>query len=241
VIQNSLKSAESPEQEEALNRLYLTLGYSLLSQKNYRDSRDYFRYISVDSLFSNRALLGITLTAANQNDFVGALNSAHILKDKQTYALPVDESYLLIPYFYEKLQQPTTASAGYLEAINYYKKRITEVQSLIDSEIDLGNYPINTNINTTLEIENNPVNFSADYPDYFFENYSSLKIYARYLEQIDNEEIKSKYEQLKSQYEHTIVKMIRHILIKRVEQLNSYMGQSRFGLARLYDSNLVDN
>ncbi|VAW87335.1 hypothetical protein MNBD_GAMMA18-276 [hydrothermal vent metagenome] len=240
-IQNSLKSAEAAKQEETLNRLYLTLGYSLLSQKNYRDSRDYFRNISVDSLFANRALLGITLAAANQNDFVGALNSANILKAKQTYELPVDESRLLTPYFYEKLQQPTTASAGYLEAINYYQKRITEIQTLIDSDIELENHPINTGINITLEIESNPINFSADYPDYFFENYLKLKTYGRYFESVDNDNIKNEYEQLNDQYQTIIVKMVRNLLRKRVEQLNSYMAQSRFGLARLYDSNLVDN
>jgi len=240
-IQNSLKSAEAAKQEETLNRLYLTLGYSLLSQKNYRDSRDYFRNISVESLYANRALLGITLAAANQNDFVGALNSAQILKERQTYELPVDESRLLTPYYYEKLQQPTTASAGYLEAINYYQKRITEMQTLIDSKIELENHPINTGINITLEIDNNPINFSADYPDYFFENYLNLKSSGKYLEDTDNEEIKIEYQQLDNKYKTIIVKIIRNILRKRVEQLNSYMGQSRFGLARLYDNNLVDN
>lgn len=241
MIQNTLKSAEAAEQEEALNRLHLTRGYSLLSQQNYRDARDNFRNISVDSLFTNRALLGITLAAANQNDFVGALNSAHILKAKQSYELPVDESRLLTPYFYEKLQQPTTASAGYLEAINYYQKRVTEVQSLIDSNIELENHPIKINTHVTLEIENNPINLSADYPDHFFENYAQLKSYARYFENSDNETIKNEYEQLNNQYQTTIVKMVRNLLRKRVEQLNSYMAQSRFGLARLYDNNLVDN
>ncbi len=240
-IQNTLKSAEATEQEETINRLYLTLGYSLLSQKNYRDSRNYFRNISVDSLYANRALLGITLAAANQNDFVGALNSANILKEKQSYQLPVDESHLLTPYFYEKLQQPTTASAGYLEAINYYQKRVTELQSLIDSDIALENHPIQLNINATLEIEKNPINFSAEYPDYFFENYLKLKTYEKYFENIDNKTIKNEYEQLNNQYQTTIIKMVRSLLKKRVEQLNSYMAQSRFGLARLYDSHLVDH
>ena len=239
IIQNTLKSAEAMKQEEALNRLYLTLGYSMMNQEYYRDSRNYFRNIGIDSIFANRALLGITLTAANQNDFVGALSTAHILKDKQTYELPVDESYLLMPYFYEKLQQPTTASAGYLEAINYYQKRIADIQAIIDSEINLENHPINIGINTTIEINNNPVNFSAEYPDYFFENYLELKSYKKYFKGTDNEKIKAEYNQLNDEYKITIVKIIRHILKKRIEQLNSYMGQSRFGLARLYDNNLI--
>jgi len=241
LIQNALKSAEALKQEEAINRLYLTLGYSLMNQEYYRDSRSFFRNISIDSVFATRALLGITLTAANQNDFVGALSTAHILRDKQTYELPVDESWLLIPYFYEKLQQPTTASAGYLEAINYYQKRIADIQSIINSEISLENYPVSTNINTILEINNNLVNFSGEYPDYFLENYLEFKSYEKYFKRIDNKNIRMEYDQLNNEYKTVIIKMIRNILRKRIKRLDSYMGQSRFGLARLYDNNLIDN
>jgi len=239
IIQSALKSAEMEKQEEALNRLYLTLGYSLMNQEYYRDSRNYFRNIGIKSLFANRALLGITLSAASQNDFVGALSAAHILKNKKIRELPVDESYLLIPYFYEKLQQPTTASAGYLEAINYYQKRVSNIQSIIDSDINLENYSIT--INTTLEINNNPVNFSRVYPAYFLENYLTLKTYKKYFKYIHNEKIKMEYNQLNAEYKTTIVKMIRTILKKRIGQLDSYMNQSRFGLARLYDNNLIEN
>lgn len=241
LIQDAVKSAEALKQEEALNRLYLTLGYSLLKQQYYRDARNFFRHIGIDSSFANRALLGITLTAANQNDYVGALSTARILKNKQTYDLPVDESYLLMPYFYEQLQQSATASAGYLEAINYYQKRIADIQSVINTEINLKNHPITIDINTTLEISNNPVNFSYAYPDYFLENYLKLQSYKKHIALIGNKNIKMEYEQLINEYKSIIVKMIHRILKKRIEQLDSYMGQSRFGLARLYDNNLIDN
>ena len=241
IIRETLKSAEALDQEEALNRLYLTLGYSLMNQEYYRDSRNYFRNISIDSIFTNRALLGITLTAANQNDFVGALSTAHILKDKQTYELPVEESYLLMPYFYEKLKQSTTASAGYLEAINYYQKRIADIQSIIDSKIDLERHPINININTTLKINNTPINLSHEYPSYFFENYLKLKLYEKYLKSSGNKNIQTEYDQLHNGYKTIIVKIIRRILKKRIDHLNSYMSQSKFGLAGLYDINQTDD
>lgn len=241
IIKNALKSAESVKEEEALNRLYLTLGYSLMKQEFYRDSRNYFRSIGIDSVFANRALLGITLTAANQSDFVGALSTTNILKNKQTYDLPVDESYLLVPYFYEQLQQLTTASAGYLEAINYYQKRIADIQAILDSEINLNNHPINIGINTTIKINDNLVDFSHEYPDFFFENYLKLQSYEKHFKNNLNEKISAEYHQLSNEYKNTTVKIIRNILQKRIKHLDSYMNQSRFGLARLYDNNLADD
>ncbi len=241
IIKNALKSVENVKEEEALNRLYLTLGYSLMNQEFYRDSRNYFRNIGIGSVFANRALLGITLTAANQSDFVGALSTTNILKNKQTYDLPVDESYLLVPYFYEQLQQLTTASAGYLEAINYYQKRIADIQTILDSEINLNNHPINIGINTTIKINDNLVVFSHEYPDFFFENYLKLKFYEKYFKNNVNEKINTEYHQLNSEYKNITVKIIRNILQKRIKHLASYMNQSRFGLARLYDNNLVDD
>ncbi len=242
IIQSAIKSAKQLNQEEALNRLYLTLAYSLMSQQYYRDSRNFFRNIGINSIFSTRALLGISLTAASQDDFVGALSAAHMLKDKQTYDLSVDESYLLLPYFYEQLQQPTTASAGYLEAINYYQKRISDIQSILDADIDLKNYPLDMNNNNiTLKINNNPIDFSSEYPDYFLKNYLSLNDAEKYIKHSNSENIKIKYDQLNAEYENIIVTMIRKILKKRIKHLDSYMGQSRFGLANLYDNNLIDN
>lgn len=235
IIQSTLESAEIFKSEEALNRLYLTLAYSLMNQKYYRESRHYFSHIGIDSVFANRALLGMTLTAASQNDFVSALSTVHILKNKQTYELSVDESYLLAPYFYEKLQQTTTAAAGYQEAINYYQKRISEIQKIIDSEINLEEHTLSINVTTTLTIKGNTINLSYRYPDYFFENYLKLKSYAEQFKISKNKDIQSEYEQLHDQYEAIIVKIIRNELETRVEQLDSYMNQSRFGLANLYD------
>jgi len=241
IIQKTLKLPSTLKQEEALNRLYLTLGYSFMNQGYYRNSRDSFRNIGIDSLLANQALLGIALTAANQKDYVGALSSIRILQKKNTFELTVDESYLLMPYFYEKLQQPTTASTGYLEAISYYQKRIADIQSIINSEINLQKNQINVGINTSLKINDNPITFSNEYPNYVFINYLNLNNYSKYLKLIDNTTIQTEYAQLKNKYKTIIQTMVREILKKRINHLNSYMDQSRLGLARLYDNNLVGN
>ncbi|MFV9616038.1 MAG: tetratricopeptide repeat protein, partial [Gammaproteobacteria bacterium] len=111
IINDLIKHADKDNSDELTNRLYLVLGYALLQKEYYRDARDAFRHIGLDSRYTNRALLGIGLTATSQGDFVAGLNALSILKDKKTFDLSVDESYLLVPYVYEKLQQELTVTA----------------------------------------------------------------------------------------------------------------------------------
>jgi hypothetical protein len=239
LIEQALAQSETKQQEESLNRLYLTLGYSFLNQEYYRHSRNAFRKVGLRSTYTNKALLGLSLTAANQEDFIGALNAAKILKQQTTYALPVDEAYLLIPYYYEKLQQHTTATSGYTEAVTYYQKRISKIKTLINSPIDVSHYLVKNQQTTSILIENNPINFSQDYPEFILENYIKLHRYPPYLAILDNEELNEEFTQLRDTYENLIKNMIHTILKQRIQHLNSYMDQSRFGLARLYDNNLV--
>jgi hypothetical protein len=42
---------------------------------------------------------------------------------------------------------------------------------------------------------------------------------------------------LNQQYDDLLEKMAKSLLQNRVAQLNSYLNQSRYGLARLYDNN----
>lgn len=237
IIRNMINSPKLLIEEEALNRLYLTLGYSLMKQSYFRNAADSFRSIGIDSTLVTRALLGISLSEAQQKDFISALNSARILNKKVMKDLPVDESYLLIPYFYEKLQQSGTASSGYLEAINYYQKRISSIESIINSEISPEGYPFVTNTKATLEINDNLLIIPNGFPSYFFENYIKLKVYKGHLEKSKVKNIHREYDLLVSMYRTTSVKIIRKLLKQRVKQLSSYMNQSRLGLARLYDNN----
>ena len=239
ILSRALKHPDISDQEESINRLYLTMGYSFLNQEYYRNSREAFRNISQTSEYTNQALLGLALTAANQEDYIGALNATRILKDKKNHDLSVDEAYLLMPYFYEKLKQHTTASAGYSEAISYYQGRIAAIQSILQSGISIT--PDSFQIKPTIElvINENEIDFSYHYPDYFIKNYLTIETYRPYLTRVNNQKLNTEYELLKKEYEATITKMAHRILNKRIEHLNSYMDQARFGVARLYDNNLV--
>jgi len=239
LLASALKHPYTLGHEESINRLYLAMGYSFLNQEYYRNSREAFRNIGQHSQYANQALLGLALTAANQEDYIGALNAVRILKEKKTRDLSVDEAYLLMPYFYEKLKQNTTASAGYTEAISYYQGRISEIKSILQSGDNFNSNSFKIHPVVELVVDNNKINFSSRYPDFFITSYSKIESYKPHLARLNNKKLNKIYALLKAEYEVNIKKMFHEILNIRIEQLNSYMDQSRYGVARLYDNNPV--
>lgn len=231
-ITNYLKTSGKDNRDEMTNRLNLVLGYALLQREYYRDARDAFRRIGLNSRYTNRALLGIGLTATSQGDFVGGLNALSILKEKKTYDLSVDESYLLVPYVYEKLQQELTVSASYSEAMNYYQQRINTLNSIISQPVNFTDVEYDTT-SQSLIIQKNSLDYGKHYPSSFINNYRLLITYAGL---VKSESLKNKFVRSLNQH-HELFREILHELIEiRQEYLKSYLNQSRYGLARLYDS-----
>ena len=227
---------------EMINRLYLVLGYSLLNKEFYRDSREAFRNIEIDSQYFNRALLGIVLTAANQEDYIGALNAINILKTKKDIDLSVDESHLLLPYVYEKLNQSMTASASYSDAQKYYQKRIETVSELKkDVKNNFNAKKLLTNKNY-YKTNNNVIYYSGKLPIEFVENSLRLAKLSIYANKINNNNIKNNLSSLNHKHEKLLSETFERLFEQRLSYLDSYMNQSRFGLARLFDnSNTVSN
>jgi hypothetical protein len=235
IISTLLAKQQNATQEQTLNRLYITLGYSLLNQAYYRNARKAFQLVGLNSRYNNQALLGIALTAAYQDDYLGALNSTRFLKEKQQDDLPIDEAFLLMPYFYEKSLQLATASVGYSQAANYYQNKISKLTKLINLPIDLNNYSVELTKTTTMEINETHLNFTDNYPDYFFIQRQKFK----QLQQLNITKLSQHLSLINRQYDELTVKMAKSIMKNRVKQLNSYLNQSRYGLARLYDNNMV--
>lgn len=241
-INGILNSKKINTHSEMINRLYLVLGYSLLRKEFYRDSREAFRNVEIDSIYFNKALLGIVLTATNQEDYVSALNAINILSKKKTFDLSVDESHLLLPYIYEKLNQNMTASASYTDAQSYYRERIKNITSITNEEqhnITALNILKNNN---QLNIKNNIVDFSRHFPVSFLENSSRLDEFSKYSFHVKNVNLIKKYQLLKEKHNKSLLKIVNVIFDDRLAYLKSYMNQSRFGLARLFDnSNTAQN
>ena len=230
-INELIKNSDKDNSDELTNRLYLILGYSLLQKEYYRDARNAFRHIGLDNRYTNRALLGIGLTATSQGDFVGGLNALTILKDKETFDLSVDESYLLVPYVYEKLQQELTVTASYTEAMAYYQRRINNLENISNQRANLLTTQYNEKTGSLI-IENNSLDYSKRYPESFINNYRLL---IDYLSVTRDLKLKLRIEALITKHDAVFQEIIRDLLEQRKEYLKSYLNQSRFGLARLYD------
>ncbi len=241
-INKILNSKKIKTNDEMVNRLYLVLGYSLLHKEFYRDSREAFRNIEINSIYFNKALLGIALTATSQEDFIGALNAINILKSKKPFDLSVDESHILLPYIYEKLNQNMTASASYTDAQKYYRERIENIKTIKNTnQNNISAQDILKN-KKYFQIENNIINFSNYIPVVFLNNIKRLDDISKYINHVDNVVLKNKYLKLKNKYDNSLSRTLSVIFEQRVTYLNSYMNQSRFGLARLFDnSNTASN
>ena len=239
IISQLLASQETVAQEKTLNRLYITLGYSLLNQAYYRNARKTFQLVGLSSRYSNQALLGIALTAAYQDDYLGALNASRFLKEKQQDDLPIDEAFLLMPFFYEKSQQLATASLGYSQAASYYQDKISALTQLIDAPINLASHPIVLSNGISMNINNMHIGFSANYPSYFFTQRHNAEQLKSWQAQLNNPKLSQDLSSVMQEYDVLTVNMAKSIMHNRVAQLSSYLNQSRYGLARLYDNNTV--
>ncbi|PKF63480.1 hypothetical protein CW745_01120 [Psychromonas sp. psych-6C06] len=237
IIKDLLKAQQKRPQEKTLNRLYITLAYSLLNQGYYRTARNTFHQVGINSRYANQAILGIALTAAQQDDDIGALNATRFLKNRPQDDLPVHESHLLMPFFYEKSHQLVPASVGYSEASDYYQQKIKTINQALKSSFEIADLRINKNDSRRVSIAGNEVNLSTHYPDYFFANYNAISTFSNETQQIQQPALTKKLQSLSQAYAKLASKMSKKILSQRASHLTSYLNQSRYGLARLFDNN----
>ncbi len=236
IINKLLKNPAIKENDEHVNRLYTILGYLFLHQHFYRNSRDTFRNVNIDSMYSNKALLGIALSAAYQSDFIGALNAVNILKNKKTTDLPVAEANLLVPYFYEKLKQQTTAAAGYNEAITYFQSRINDIDTAVAAIPTLKSALLNSPDKSHLVINKEIIPTTDVVTAAFVAESELLQIYGSHVDVMNNAKLTEKYISVKNDFSSYWKQSILKYLKNKSSQLSSYMSQCRYGLARLYDS-----
>ncbi|MDH5694913.1 MAG: hypothetical protein OEZ47_17585, partial [Gammaproteobacteria bacterium] len=222
------------------DRLNLVLGYALLRKEFFRNSRDAFRNVSLTSPYTNKALLGIALSAVNQDDFIGALNAIKILKDKKTTDLSVDESYLLLPYTYGKLKQNLTATSAYNVAITYYQERISRIEEIIRMDENLLRMTKISLTENTIRIRSNEFDYSSQYPGSFFDNYIRLLAMEKTASKLP-EKLRQQYDRLYSDNKISLKNINLQLLLQRKEYLQSYLNQARYGLARIFDNSLATN
>lgn len=232
IIDRIIPLSSQTENHELTNRIYLVLGYALLQKEYFRDARQAFRNVGLGSRYTNKALMGISLTAISQGDYVGGLNSVSILKQGQANDLTSDEAYLVLPYIYEKLDQKQSITSSFSEAIDYYQTRLLALNALKRKPINYDQLRLDKK-SSDLQLDGMRFNFGRQYPTYLIKNRHNLAMIAS---ASSNPELTKKTEKLIRDNDDIIKKVIISLIDQRREYINSYLSQSRFGLARHYDS-----
>ena len=210
------------------------LGYSLLSKEFVREARESFRNVSIDSQYTNKALMGISLAAISQNDYSGAINALSILKQKPLNPLVSEEANLLLPHVYKMLEQYQTANTGYTNAIDYYQSRIDQLSRAIKTDKLYTIKNISLDNDSSFVIADSTFNINNYYPTHFIENYVELK---KLTEQKITPQLNLEASNLFQDYANRVDRIVKALVKNRIKQLESYLSQSRYSLAKLYDNN----
>lgn len=200
-------------------RLYTMMGFSQIQFGFYRDARESFRNVAISSQYSQRALLGIGIAALHQQDFIGALNAFDKLRIQPQKDISVAEAHLLSAFTLRQLEQFDAATLRYQEAIDYYQILSGEIQATISSPTAK---PIHF-----LRLEHNR--------DRLIQNNSRKIALLNGLSDLGLSE-SSATSALNNKILNASAMRAKQLLNDEKNAIDSYLSQSRFGLASLYDS-----
>lgn len=232
-IKNALKNEPANgSSDEFRNRLYTVLGFSQIQHGFYRDARESFRNVHIKSQYMNRALLGLGMAALHQEDFIGALNAFNHLKQGNAEDISVLESYLLAAFSLEKLGQQKTASAGYTEAITFYEQQSAHYQKHLAELTNLRNAQLTISPAVAIKLNTDLKRIQP-----------GLSALYQRLDHLN--ELKS--QKVSATTQTAITRLMRQLSLAYIDQaeeglktkqsiIDSYLSQSRFGLAKLYDT-----
>ncbi|PUA26833.1 MAG: hypothetical protein B0W54_20600 [Cellvibrio sp. 79] len=209
-INTALK--ENKNKRDALDyRLFTMLGYSQIQFGFYRDARESFRNVAISSEYAQRALLGLGVAALHQQDFIGALNAFDKLRAQPQRDISVAEAYLLSAFTLRQLEQFDAATGRYEEAIDYYQKLSSDIAAQA----------------------NNSTSIHFLRPDH--SNDKLLRNNAIKIALLDGLSPTPQITNLKSKFNTESGQRVSEFLREEKNAIDSYLSQSRFGLASLYD------
>jgi len=207
----NLKSI-SKKQSMFLDRLYLTVGYSQLSRKDFRAAKKSFTTISIDSEFKSRALMGIALSEIGLSNFGKAASLLKLINKTGEVTVKLD-ALVTLPQVYHK-------AGNIKQTIKYYDvaiKNMTDIMKNIDKN-SLGNEysSIFSSIRMRLDIVNNLIYLKKSSSQTF----TSLKI-------------------IRSRLSKDKIDLIVEINNKLKDKIINYRNQSKYALATIYDASVV--
>lgn len=216
---NAALQTNKGKRDELDYRLFTVKGFSQIQFGFYRDARESFRNVAISSQYAQRALLGLGIAALHQQDFIGALNAFDKLRAQQQSDISVAEAHLLSAFTLRQLEQFDAATARYQEAIDYYQKVSQDLEALLNST---------TNVSIHfLRPENNK--------DKTLKNSASKIALLNDLSKIASGTEANTIASLKSRLSQVSAERAASLLREEKNAIDSYLSQSRFGLASLYD------
>ncbi len=230
LLKKQFKLMNKNGKDELINRYYLVLGYALFQNGYNRDAHEILNQISEESQYANRALLGRVLTLIRQGELNAALVTLDQLNKKDSYDLSVAESYLLYPYLHEKQGLGNETLSSFSNASIYFQHRLKELSDIVSVVPNIEN---GSGV-PDLMIQQYKVDVDPFNKELLINNWNRLNYFYN---EVKEGELKIKIERLKKQYKAFYSRFIFASIDKRRKNLRSYLNQSQYGLARLYDNN----
>lgn len=122
-----------PKSNELLalrDKANLALGYAYLKHNQPEIASESFNQVRLNSALSNQALLGVGWAWNMQSQYNMALLPWIELKSRSTFDPAVQESYLAIPYNFEKIDKPKLALTHYTSATKNYDAQLRILDSI---------------------------------------------------------------------------------------------------------------
>lgn len=241
ILKKSITREMKNKNYEIADRMRLILGFSQIQNEFYRDARNSFRDIGVNSPYVNRAMLGIGLSAMHQKDFSSALNAFSFLSKNKIFDSYTTQSYLLTPFAHEKLGQRRIAEAQYTQAALYYRQKIQLLEQAVSTKkSQYSPLILKTITDITQESDNQEslisilnltdTNFNKKINS-ILKNIESLKKYSL------PKKILLHLNTIYQKYENILLEVQHHEIVNAQAIYQSYLNQCQYALARLYDEN----
>ena len=225
-------------------------GFNLLFHNMYRDARVAFRKVRLNSEHINTALLGLGLSAMHQRDYIGALNAFENLNSSARAhpkrSLEELESFLLIAFVQARLKQQTLALDSYQRAIAFYeneKQRILfAINELVDkpellSELyDVDEKDRDTKPPKVLTKDSSIAILRGVLPPYTRDDINARYRLAVIMDLITGPPGTGVCKTSVACLTPAVLADITRAAQTRVDRLDSYIAQARFGIAQTYDN-----
>lgn len=231
-LEQAIANADSATDKELRDRLLVVMAYSQLNYEFYRDARKTLRRVSIDGAYTNKALMGLGLAAAYQEDFAGAINAFKLLTQKQPADLSVDEGHLLRAYAIVEVGDKPHAEIAYQEAITHYQNKLAELEELLQ-QLHRSSVASVSELVARLDQRAAEIYASDELvPEYFLDNYRGL---ASMQQNPATPAVQRQVNELQQQYRNQLKRMVSTNISLRKTMLESYLSQAKFGKAKLYD------